>query len=440
MLRMSKPTRYTVKVGPTLPPPPLPAPGERVARARSNEEVLRLCRELVHDAAGPGLRNGTLDVSEALHAMRSRSFFGMVERYVGNLNRIELERLLCPVTPSHPHPTSSNKSDKYRRGEHLPAPKLLAHLEMELGVNLTDDVFHKLWAALDVTTPLPRDPATWTLKSSNGRFAPCRAECLGMPRRAQSELAWEAGQLFRLTPSVVGLRTNGNGTASARQAAAALVFRQVLLLGVELQHRGIACTALRFMCRHVLPLGALTFADTPQAIAAMSALLHVLGVQLAVQQRGSESSASARPAKRALVAQEYMRMLEEVLLEPESQLRLRCMEDILDGRHGPAVQALFAPLFQEDLEDTLAKRRRAWEQLAGRVLAVPLKCPLRPEEELLRKAIGADRNVVRWGAHICRRAASWVDGLARSGTDQYRERPAATGRGTPLHQAEYPVA
>lgn len=337
MVEGSKPTRYSVRLKRNLPQCESP-PLELDCNAG---EVAALCRKLVNNADAVPLGGSVNDIEACLTAMHAVDFLNSVKRSSG-LSTHHVEQLFGsrPNARSGPIHGNTGRARGYQRGDHLPHDSSILKLEKQLGAKLRDDFYQLLWLSLDTRWPIGELALDWI--NSLHWYS---AENLHYTLWALDQSSLLAGKFQMLegankracTRTLAGLIVLLRYAVEKKldeviQRAPIVIFHCLLVLGPELEQRGIASTLYRFCLKHILPLGERQFLDHPSTMARMSAVLNLL----------------------ALLNVENPDL---PITWPE---RSHTMFHILSGKFGDELKTYFAPGLQEYESDFCERRKAAW--------------------------------------------------------------------------------
>lgn len=282
MVRAAAASAYVVKLRTNLPYQQSPHP----VPAATLDEVLVLCSEL---QAACGCYIAQIDpTEEAVKRMQVTNFYYLLSRELGTTKTSAQQALFHKMSGSASHRrNNSRRAGKAKAGKHLPRASSIAELEKELGKSLAADVFQVLFLALaDPEAIGPRfssllnslywdsqEPVAYLVNAlQGGQMWAGRFDTFlsSLTRHASVGALGGAVLLFRM------LLEQGHSGHAVKVASR--VFHMLLMLGPELQARGIAAPLFAFFLSKVFPMAGLTPSDAPDDMARMSTALSLLGL------------------------------------------------------------------------------------------------------------------------------------------------------------------
>lgn len=337
MVRAAAASEYLGKIRTNLPSNESPHP----VPAATFDEVLVLCSEL---QAACRCYVVQIDATEeAVKRMQVTNSYYVLSRGLGTTKTSTQQALFHKMSASASHRrNNSRRAGKAKAGKHLPRASSIAKLEKELGKNLAADVFQVLFLALADPEPIgPRfqlllnslhwdsqEPVAYLVNALQGdQMWSGRFDTLlsSLTRHASMGALGGAVLLFRM------LLEQGHSGDAVKVASR--VFHMLLMLGPELQARGIAAPLYAFFLARVFPMAGLTPSDTPDDMARMSTALSLLGLL-----------ACANPEAKCCWHE-----------------RLECMQPLLDERTPLSMILQFRT--QGDAGAAKRERARTWRDL-----------------------------------------------------------------------------
>ncbi|WP_157979322.1 hypothetical protein [Rhodoferax ferrireducens] len=209
------------------------------------------------------------DVHACIKRMQIQNFYGCVRRLAGGTTHHSLQRMFEPNSFHFDEFGKLNHSKKWRgyaRGLHMPRQSTIAKVEAICGVKLRHEVNQMLWFSLDVTVPLKGEKTMAMLKSlsveTRKKAFKIFTKIQRRPVPNDSEIYTWCQDCLRNEP---GLTTLAVFTLLLREAKkfdcvdamstiSHSIFQLLLLLGEELQQRGIGYLLYPFFVEHILPI------------------------------------------------------------------------------------------------------------------------------------------------------------------------------------------
>lgn len=406
MLGGARQSRYSVKLARNLPSGKSPCAPQDATFG----DALLLCTELVAASRQPCMLER--DVEDAVHALQATNFFHVLLRAFGLTKTSDLEWLFHGMSHSRSDFWSGNsgRARKYKAGKHLPHDSWLRSLEQRLGIDLTSDVHQLLFRSLVTTAPvsdllgtLLRSPCFLPVQLVDSLLMRVKDASLQEMTSWCNLIIARAG-MGALGALVVLLRdANERNDRERVDLLTKYVVGVLLMLGPELQARGIAARLFAVCLERLFPSVGVEVRDMPEDLARLSAALTLIGFL-------------PRPTS----------------TEPRKWTeRVSTMSAVLRGEY-PHVAGLFLPTRgNTELAEARRIRDRAWRGL------LQARRSIRPDDSYFQlegtpptlRFSDLLRSVPAWEdlfqlARSSPAVPAWYNALSNRGSDASEQRPA----------------
>lgn len=233
------------------------------------EDVFSGCLELVEEFCRP-LDVDLTDIAGSIRALIAKNFFGCVRRTVNKTTYHSMERMLNSPTC---HKNRDGKWDTtkqfrgYHRGDHVPRAKKISQVEKLTRTKFRPEINQVLWTAIDVTVPLEK-PLYRLFRRLPPRISlparQCSRDMTSLMRGAKipdhaiytscSQLMLQAGLPALAALTLLLRKAHQNHQQDVASTVAWFIFRMLLVLGEELQQRGIAHLLYEFYLKNIFLL------------------------------------------------------------------------------------------------------------------------------------------------------------------------------------------
>jgi hypothetical protein len=232
-------------------------------------DVFSGCLELA-EAFGRPLDVDLTNIADCIRALIAKNFFCCVRRTVQKKSYHSMERML---NSGSCHQNADGKWDTpklfrgYHRGDHVPRPKKVSQVEKLTRTRFRPEVNQVLWTALDVTVPLEK-PLYRLFRRLPPRISllgrQCSKDMTLLMRGAKipdqaiytscSQLMFQASLPALAALTLLLRKAHRNHQQDVASTLALFIFRMLLVLGEELQQRGIAHLLYEFYLKNIFPL------------------------------------------------------------------------------------------------------------------------------------------------------------------------------------------
>lgn len=275
------------------------------------------------------------DVQACIRAIRSKNIYSRVKHSIGVTTHHSLERMLNgkslhsgDIREFH----NSNQWRSYDRGLHVPSAKKVADVEKRTGIKLRHERNQVLWVAIDLATPLGNQLPKLARRLPS-KISQLTRQCSldmnrvhhGVVARERAiytsclELMDEAGLPALAALTLLLRKAHEHRQQDVAFTIALFIFRMLLILGAELQQRGIARLIYEFYLKNIFPLCRnQKLYETALGIAVASLLLNTLA--FVIREKSSNCT-------------------------PSFSERVQGMKGLLIGKYGSGPAAALIPLF-----------------------------------------------------------------------------------------------
>lgn len=246
-------------------------------------EALELC-----DVFSAPTKFDLTNISGCLKRIRIQNLYGCVRREVGGTTPYSMQRIFESGRPGEAKRTNnSNKWRGYDRGRTMPNLSTMARIEEISGVDFNPELHQLLWIAMDMTVPLGTRTRA-LLRSLNAEIRePALLIYMKMLRAREPSnidifewcncLSSEAGLPALSALTLLFRKAVELGDRDATSTIYWSLFQMLLVLGQELQQRGIAYLLYPFYLKHILSLRTdWELNESAQGMARMSMVLNLL--------------------------------------------------------------------------------------------------------------------------------------------------------------------
>lgn len=227
------------------------------------------------------------NISDCIRKIQIKNFYGGVRQEVGGTTDHSVQRIFETFYTNETGQISqSHKWRGYLRGGTMPGSKTLANVKKITGVDFNPARYQVLWIAMDVTVPLENRTKA-LLKTLDKEIRDLALLIYAKLHRKNGQIdydsfGWchslgERAGLQALAAITLLLReANGLGSTNAKSLMPWFLFHMLLVLGPELQQRGIADLVYPFYLKHIFPLyPGYELEESPQGMAHMSMVLNL---------------------------------------------------------------------------------------------------------------------------------------------------------------------
>lgn len=228
------------------------------------------------------------NISACIRKIQIQNFYGCVRQEVGGTTHHSVQRIFETFyTDEAGQISHSNKWRGYLRGLTMPGLDTLAKVKEITGVDFNPELHQLLWTAMDVTVPLGNRTKA-LLKTLDQEIREPALSIYMKMQRKRDRLDTDTFDWCLSLGSEAGLPALAALTLLLREAVTLrdgrdiwqmpwTVFNMLLVLGPELQQRGIAYLVYPFYLKHILPLyPGYELKESPQGMAHMSMVLNLL--------------------------------------------------------------------------------------------------------------------------------------------------------------------
>ena len=205
------------------------------------------------------------NISACIRRIQIQNFYGCVRHEVCGTTHHSVQRIFETFHKDEAGRINhSNKWRGYLRGKTMPGLNTLTKVKEITGVDFNPELHQVLWVAMDVTVPLGNRTKA-LLKTLDEEIRDLALLIYAKLHRKNERIdydsfGWchslgEKAGLQALAAMTLLLReANELGTTNATWQMPWFLFQMLLVLGPELQQRGIAYLVYPFYLEHILPL------------------------------------------------------------------------------------------------------------------------------------------------------------------------------------------
>lgn len=228
------------------------------------------------------------NISGCIRKIQIKNFYGCVRQEVGGTTQHSVQRVFETFYKNEAGQIDHSKKWKgYLRGKTMPRLTTLAKVKEITGVDFTPELQQVLWIAMDVTVPLGNRTKA-LLKTLDGEIRDLALLIYAKVHRKNERIDYDsfvwchslgekAGLQALAAMTLLFREANELGITNAKWQMPWFLFHMLLVLGPELQQRGIAYLVYPFYLKHILPLySGYELEESPQGMAHMSMVLNLL--------------------------------------------------------------------------------------------------------------------------------------------------------------------
>jgi hypothetical protein len=228
------------------------------------------------------------NISASIRKIQIQNFYGCVRREVGGTTPYSVQRIFETFYKNAAGEINqSNKWRGYLRGGPMPGLNTLTKVKEITGVDFNPELHQVLWIAMDVTVPLENRTKA-LLKTLDEEVRDLALLIYAKLHRKNERIDYDSFGWCHSLSEKAGLQAlaamtllfreaNELGIKNAKWQWPWFLFHMLLVLGPELQQRGIAYLVYPFYLKHIFPLNSeYELEESPQGMAHMSMVLNLL--------------------------------------------------------------------------------------------------------------------------------------------------------------------